>query len=133
MLTGFEASMGAAVSWPPEVAYCLNNWKEPDREQTPEEAQKTRAFLDIIYDLREQAEAGVLDTPAAKKKAIDRLTGLNDRSSSLGLGRRDCVDSQVARNLVYALIATVKPKQATPVSSDKAVLTGLLPNEFEIG
>lgn len=120
MLSGFEASAGAAVAWPIEA----RQWQKWFEDQP----NKIAGLMQLLDDLRQQAEAGTLDNQDAKAKAIDLLIGLHDPHNLLGLRRMDCEETQAARKIVAGIIRDFKPVQAEPAK--RVILEGLYPSEF---
>lgn len=129
MITGIEAQSSLACYWPRQAQYWLNGWREPGAIQTAEQIAKTNKFLDILTELREQAQAGKLDSQSAKRSAIDRLIALHDPNGIRGLARRDCHEAQEARDIVNAIIHDYPERRAVPLKA--AIPQGLEPSQFD--
>ncbi|HRQ61757.1 MAG TPA: hypothetical protein PLO23_09660 [Alphaproteobacteria bacterium] len=125
MLSGFEASAGTNTAWPVEARQWLNYWDG----QSAADSGKRVKLLDVLDDLRQQAQCGLLDNRASVENAVSRLVSIHDPNSSLGLGRRDCQEAHDARKIVAAMIRDFKPEvNARPVA--RVLPAGLEPSDF---
>lgn len=124
MLSGFEASAGTNTAWPIEARQWLNYWDG----ESQSDAGKRVKLLQILDDLRQQAEGGALDSRPAIEAAVGHLVSIHDPNSSLGLARRDCQEAHDARKIVAAMIRDFKPVvKDVPV---RQLASGLQPSDF---